>query len=198
MNHLLISGALAGVITSIIFVVVHNILISKIWFITPFAVIIGALTGISLGWAYTTIYENLNTNNLVFFLLIFSLPMVIIEFLTFFSERKYTIDELTNQQTFPTELLIKTFIPIIPVLLVAGFLIGWIFGKTYEAIFASIVANSLILIGIGHNVPILNQVIIEDNFLLIRGKIILYGILVIMVVSFGISMLAIDRVIEPN
>lgn len=48
-----ISGALAGAASAFVFVVLHDIFISDIWFSLPLMLIAGALCGACLGWSYS-------------------------------------------------------------------------------------------------------------------------------------------------
>jgi hypothetical protein len=46
------SGTIAGLVSALIFTIVHQIFISDIWFSIPIMLIAGALCGPSLGWSY--------------------------------------------------------------------------------------------------------------------------------------------------
>lgn len=50
-----ISGAISGAVSSFIFVVIHDIVISDIWFSLVLMLIAGTICGLSLGWTYARI-----------------------------------------------------------------------------------------------------------------------------------------------
>jgi hypothetical protein len=49
------SGALAGAVSTLVFTVVHQILISSIWFSFPAMLLAGVLCGICLAWSYALV-----------------------------------------------------------------------------------------------------------------------------------------------
>ena len=59
MKASLLAGALSGVATLIVFLVIHHFWIMPIWFILPFGLLIAGLGGVALGWAYHELLPNL-------------------------------------------------------------------------------------------------------------------------------------------
>ena len=65
------SGPIAGLVSALIFTIVHQIFISDIWFSIPIMLIAGALCGPSLGWSYGVLvsvptFKNWLAYNLVY------------------------------------------------------------------------------------------------------------------------------------
>jgi hypothetical protein len=56
----LLAGALSGVATLIVFLVIHHFWIIPIWFILPIGLLIAGLGGAALGWAYHELLPNLS------------------------------------------------------------------------------------------------------------------------------------------
>src|SRR3954463_2754202 len=55
MNAALIAGLLSGVAGLLVFLTIHHFWIKPIWFILPPGLLIAALGGLAVGWAYTEI-----------------------------------------------------------------------------------------------------------------------------------------------
>jgi hypothetical protein len=49
------SGALAGAVSALVFTVIHQLLISPIWFALPAMLAAGAICGVCLAWSYTLV-----------------------------------------------------------------------------------------------------------------------------------------------
>src|SRR6059058_1226171 len=55
MNTALIAGLLSGIAGLLVFLTIHHFWIKPIWFILPPGLVIAALGGLVVGWAYTEI-----------------------------------------------------------------------------------------------------------------------------------------------
>lgn len=51
------AGAIAGGMSTLVFTIVHQILISDIWFSFPFMLLAGALCGLCIGWSFGLLVE---------------------------------------------------------------------------------------------------------------------------------------------
>ncbi|NIW49933.1 MAG: hypothetical protein GWN30_35715, partial [Gammaproteobacteria bacterium] len=51
-NHSL-AGAIAGIISTLFFIIIHDIFISDIWGMTGIMLFAGALCGLCVGWSYS-------------------------------------------------------------------------------------------------------------------------------------------------
>ncbi|MFW9779526.1 MAG: hypothetical protein ACFFE8_11780 [Candidatus Heimdallarchaeota archaeon] len=192
-SSFLLSGTLAGTITSVIFILLHFLFIADIFFILPVAIILGALTGGCLAWAYLRIFNSFDLQNLTKFLALFSIPMILVDLVTLFSEKTYSFEELVESQTLPPDFLARVIFPIIPIVLLSGIAIGWYFGKDRKAVIPAISANVMVLIGIGHNVPFINMVSVDNLVLFLEIKLFFYLILIIMVIVYGITLVILER-----
>src|SRR6187431_2587346 len=59
MNTALIAGLLAGFAGLLVFLTIHHFWIKPIWFILPPGLVIAALGGLAVGWAYAEIQAGL-------------------------------------------------------------------------------------------------------------------------------------------
>lgn len=57
MRRTLLSGALAGTTTTLVFAIAHQLAISDIWFSIVPMLLIGALCGMVLAWSYRVVFE---------------------------------------------------------------------------------------------------------------------------------------------
>jgi hypothetical protein len=56
-NRLLLSGAIAGALSTVVFTAIHQILISDIWFALVPMVAAGILCGVSIAWSYGRLFR---------------------------------------------------------------------------------------------------------------------------------------------
>jgi len=63
-----------------------------------------------------------------------------------------------------------------------------VLGASQELIFASMATNLIIFVGIGHNLPIFNTVIVDDNTMLFRIKFLILLLLIGLILSFGVTL----------
>ena len=58
-----VSGALAGAVSALVFTVIHQLLISPIWFALPAMLAAGAICGVCLAWSYTLVVPISSVNS---------------------------------------------------------------------------------------------------------------------------------------
>jgi hypothetical protein len=124
--------------------------------------------------------------------------MVVVDLVTLFAEKTYSFEELVESQTLTPDFITRVIIPIIPIMLITGVVIGRCYGKDNKTIIPSIFVNVLVLLGIGHNVPLTNMVLVENFNLFLEMKIFFYVILVFMVTSYGVCLIIIEKVLESK
>lgn len=59
MTHSLVVGIQSGIAGLLVFLIIHHFWIMPIWFILPFGLVVAALGGAAVGWAYGELLPHL-------------------------------------------------------------------------------------------------------------------------------------------
>lgn len=154
------AGVLAGIVGLLVFLVIHHFWINPIWFILPFGLIIAALGGLAVGWAYHELAPNLPPapwSALVFVALIAIVlaPSII---LAEIREPLFTISGADATLAVPVWQAVVVFIlELLVTAALVGGLAGWLIGRTSRAALATALAGFIFALGPGHNIPFLGS-----------------------------------------
>jgi hypothetical protein len=156
----LIAGVLAGIVGLLVFLVIHHLWINPIWFILPFGLVIAALGGLAVGWAYHELSPNLppipwSTLAFVALIGIILAPSIILGEIR---QPLFTISG--TEATLAVPLWYAVVVFILELLLTAalvGGLAGWLIGRTSQAALATALAGFIFALGPGHNIPFLGS-----------------------------------------
>lgn len=156
----LLAGLLAGVAGLLAFLTIHHFWIRPIWFIFPPGLLIAALGGLAVGWAYSEIKTGLPPRPftaIVIFILVAAIlaPAILIAQL-----RPPPIDITTSTLPENSSIGAVLLLFVLELLLTAttvGALIGWWFGHTPRAAAAMALAGFVFALGPGHNIPFLGS-----------------------------------------
>jgi hypothetical protein len=154
----LAAGVLAGVAGLLVFLAVHHLWIMPIWFILAPGLVVAALGGSAIGWAYAEVRAGLPSRpwtHLAFLLLV---GMTLAPAMILAELRPALFDAGTGDLApgssvsrvaghFVGELLLSATI--------VGGLAGVRLGKTKRAAFATALAGFAFALGPGHNIPLL-------------------------------------------
>ena len=160
MNSALIAGLLAGVAGLLVFLTIHHFWIKPIWFILPPGLLIAALGGLAVGWAYAEISSGLPSRPWTSLAVVALVAAILTPALLLAQLRPPPLDIRTGAITdgSSTGIVITRFV--VELLLTAtivGGLIGWYFGHTPRAAFAMALAGFIFALGPGHNIPFLGS-----------------------------------------
>lgn len=148
---MLISGVMSGLISLLVFMVVHAIWITPIWFVLPLGVVLAGGGGMVVSWAYVEIkhrlppppWSVLAVAAIVFATLLpaFALAQLHPRFFTLGGTLLVKVPVLIRH--FILDLLLTAF--------AMGALIGWWLGRTRRAALATGLAGIAFALGPGHN-----------------------------------------------
>jgi hypothetical protein len=154
----LIAGVLAGIVGLLVFLVIHHLWINPIWFILPIGLVIAALGGLAVGWAYHELSPNLppfpwSTLAFVALIGIILAPSII---LAEIRQPLFTITEVDAELSVPVWYAAIIFIlELLVTATLVGGLAGWLIGRTSRAALATALAGFIFALGPGHNIPFL-------------------------------------------
>lgn len=157
MNANLIAGVTAGIAGLFIFLILHHLWIAPIWFILPFGVVVAAVGGAAVGWAYGELLPNLPPRPwtilaIIVLIAVILLPSIILAELR---EPLFDISVPGGRLQVSTGRAVVVFV--LELLLTAtlvGGLSGWLIGRSGEAAIATAVAGFIYALGPGHIIPL--------------------------------------------
>lgn len=158
MNSSIIAGVLSGIAGLLVFLTIHHFWIAPIWFILPFGLVIAAIGGAAVGWAYGELLPHLPPRPwtavaMVVLICVILLPSVVLAEL-----RRPVFDITPEERVLAVSIGRVTLIFILELLVtstIMGALVGWFIGRTNQAALATAVAGFIFALGPGHNIPLI-------------------------------------------
>ena len=187
-----LSGALAGVISTLVFTIIHDIFISDIWFMLIPMLVAGALCGALLSWSYGMLVAEPSPRswlgyNLVYVVLFGLLGMVSV----LVYEPVATMAEMVTLNGPPTDLIDKAM-PMTAVLTLGmAVLITQLYGHSWVK-FASVLLTCIVLVALlGLNVSVIGLVSIPRGSLYLVME--LFGLILALNVVYSAVFLVLQR-----
>lgn len=185
------SGTIAGVVSALIFTIVHQIFISDIWFSVPIMLIAGALCGLSLGWSYGILVnvptlKNWLAYNLVYvvmFGILGAMSVAVFEPIT-------TVAVLIEANESPNELIGKA----LPVTVVFTFVVAAVVTALFRrrSAFGPVLLTSVALVlTLGLNVSIIGLVSLPSGSLYLVIE--LFGLVLALGAVFAFAFALLER-----
>ena len=160
MKASLLAGALSGVAGLIVFLVIHHFWIIPIWFILPFGVLIAALGGLAVGWAYQELLPKLPPRPWRAFTIIGLICAILLPSIILAEMRAPMFDVSGPSALLVISVRQAAVIFILELLLTAtlvGGIAGWVSRRTRKATLVTALAGLVFAIGPGHNIPFLGS-----------------------------------------
>lgn len=154
----LIAGALSGIAGLLVFLLIHHFWITPIWFVLPLGLLIAALGGLAVGWAYGELQPTLPSRPwtapaIVALMAVILLPSFVL------AELREPMFDVTAPAGV---LLISTggaamhfILELLVTSTLVGAFAGWLIGRTARAALATALAGLVFALGPGHNIPFL-------------------------------------------
>ena len=165
-KNFILSGAIAGFVSTLIFTIVHQILITDIWFSFFIMAAAGIISGIAIAGSYGKIIKTPSIKNWLGYNFIFIFMFVLIALCSILVfEPVTTAAEVIQAKIRPDE-LIKRALPLSGIFTASFSLImGFIFGKKVIDYLLILLTNSILMIFLGLNVSIIGLVKIPSSFI---------------------------------
>lgn len=157
----MMAGVFSGIVGLVVFLVIHHFWISPIWFILPLGLVIAALGGLAVGWAYHELSPNLpprpwSTLAVVVMIGLILLPAIVLAELR---DPLFAFTETGSELSVSVAYAIVIFVlELLVTAALAGGLAGWLIGGTSRAALATGVAGLAFALGPGHNIPFLGNI----------------------------------------
>ena len=180
----IISGAFAGIISTLIFTIVHHIFIANIWFSFPVMALAGAVSGVCIAWTFGLLFKELSLSRwlklnsffVVMFVLLGILSVILFEPVT-------TISALREANERPTELINKSMPLTIAFIFAATIILGFLYGKNLKHYLIILLTNAVLILLLGLNVSILGLVFIPTDSLYLLLE--LFGLIAVIFLVFA-------------
>ena len=164
-------GVLAGMLTVLGFVAIHEIFIVDIWAMLMPMVIAGAVCGLCLAWSYNKAVAEHSTARWFGYNGSYAALLVALGAVSFMVlEPQFTMAELM----LADDALAQVIPPAVPLMVIAGLagsLALWVlFGRRTTALIPILVTQTLLVVLVGHNLAVLGLVEMSTDLLYVVGE----------------------------
>jgi hypothetical protein len=158
-GRLVTSGAISGVIASVLFTALHQLVISDIWFSLIIMIVSGGLAGAAIAWAYTSMTETANIKSWVAFnssLMLLYVALTVVSIAVF--DPVTTVGALIEANE-PADELIGQAMPMTVIFTVgSAILITAVFGNLRKHFVPVLIMTIVLVLTLGLNVSIIGLV----------------------------------------
>ncbi len=182
MNTALIAGLLSGIAGLLVFLTIHHFWIRPIWFILPPGLVIAALGGLAVGWAYAEIRDGLPPRPWTSLAVMALVGVTLTPAIILAQLRPPPLDIATGQVINGQNGWAVSARVVLELLLTAaavGGLAGWWLGRTPRAALAMALAGLIFAIGPGHNIPLLGNTPVVGKGIILLVVIIIVSAIVL-------------------
>lgn len=158
MNTTLIAGIAAGIAGLLVFLIIHHLWITPIWFILPLGLIIAAAGGVAVGWAYGELLPFLPPRPWTVLTMMALIWATLLPGIVLAELRRPLFTVTGDSALLAVSVGRAAFVFILELLVTAalvGALIGWLVGGNARAALATAVAGFIFALGPGHNIPLI-------------------------------------------
>jgi hypothetical protein len=152
----LVAGALSGIAGLLVFLVIHAVWITPIWFILPMGLVLAIVGGLAAGWAYVELLPYLPVRPWTALALMGLICLILAPALALAEVRQPLFNVTPAGSTLAVTVPVAAARFVLELLLTAGLaggLAGWWLGRTPQAALATALAGLTFALGPGHNIP---------------------------------------------
>jgi hypothetical protein len=191
LKHILF-GALSGMVSTLIFTIVHDIFISNIWFMLLPMLVAGALCGALLSWSYRLLVATPSRRgwlvyNLIYVALFGLLGVTSVSFF----EPVTTMAAVMTLNSPPTELIDQAMPMTIVFTLGMAVLITLLYGSSITKFLAVLLTCTVLVALLGLNVSAIGLVDIPSGSLVVIAE--LFGLIVVLNAVYVMVYLVLER-----
>ena len=186
------SGTIAGLVSALIFTIVHQNFINDIWFSIPIMLIAGALCGPSLGWSYGVLvsvptFKNWLAYNLVYMAMFGILGAVSVAAF----DPITTVEALIEVNESPNELIGKAMpLTVVFTFLMAG-IVTVLSTRRWANFGSALLACVILVLSLGLNVSIIGLVSLPSGSLYLVVE--LFALILALGVVFAVAFAILER-----
>lgn len=186
------SGAVAGIISTLIFTIAHHIFIANIWFSFPLMAVAGIICGVLIAWSYELLFNissaatwaKYNFIFIIMFLLLGLMSVMIFEPVT-------TLADVMSNNQRPDKLIAHAMPLTISFILASTILISLLCGEKISHYLAILLTCSVLVLILGINVSIIGLVDIPKNSFYLIFE--LFALIILIMTAYAIMFLILER-----
>ena len=186
-------GALAGVLATLVFTIVHQLLISPIWFAFPAMLAAGSLCGACLAWSYLSVARAPSQSGWLGYNLLYLFMLGALGCVSLLAFEPVTTIATLLATSEPPRALIGQALPMTGVfMVVAATLLGLVYRPSPRGILSILVTVVLMVLLLGLNISVLGFVDVPSGaaFVLLET----FGLLLVLMLSYSIGILLLTGV----
>ena len=192
MKASVITGAFSGMISTLIFTIIHDIFISNIWFMLLPMLVAGALCGAILSWSYRLLVVVPSRHGwLVYNLIYVALFGLLGVASVLFFEPVTTMAAMVTLNGPPTELIDQAMPMTIVFTLGMAALITLLYGRSITKFLAVLLTCTVLVALLGLNVSVIGLVAIPSGSLVVIAE--LFGLIVVLNAVYAMVYLLFER-----
>ena len=186
------SGTIAGLVSALIFTIVHQIFISDIWFSIPIMLIAGALCGPSLGWSYGVLVSVPTLKNWLAYNLVYMAMFGILGAVSVAAfDPITTVEALIEVNESPNELIGKAMpLTVVFTFLMAG-IVTVLSTRRWANFGSALLACVILVLSLGLNVSIIGRVSLPSGSLYLVVE--LFALILALGVVFAVAFAILER-----
>ena len=186
------SGTIAGLVSALIFTIVHQIFISDIWFSISIMLIAGALCGPSLGWSYRVLVSVPTLKNWLAYNLVYMAMFGILGAVSVAAfDPITTVEALIEVNESPNELIGKAMpLTVVFIFLMAGF-VTVLSTRRWANFGSALLACVVLVLSLGLNVSIIGLVSLPSGSLYLVVE--LFALILALGVVFAVAFAILER-----
>ena len=186
------SGALSGALSAFVFCVVHQLLISPIWFALVAMLVAGAISGISLAWSYILIARKPTAGSWIRYNFTYVVILLVLGAVSLMMFEPVTTIATLLKSNEPPRALIGQALPMTAFFTIgsAG-LLTVLYRPGLVGQLAILMTTLVIVFFLGLNISILGLVFVPKSSLYVVGEVI--ALIVALALAYSVSMAYIWR-----
>ena len=186
------SGTIAGLVSALIFTIVHQNFINDIWFSIPIMLIAGALCGPSLGWSYGVLVSVPTLKNWLAYNLVYMAMFGILGAVSVAAfDPITTVEALIEVNESPNELIGKAMpLTVVFTFLMAG-IVTVLSTRRWANFGSALLACVILVLSLGLNVSIIGLVSLPSGSLYLVVE--LFALILALGVVFAVAFAILER-----
>ena len=186
------SGTIAGLVSALIFTIVHQNFINDIWFSIPIMLIAGALCGPSLGWSYGVLVSVPTLKNWLAYNLVYMAMFGILGAVSVAAfDPITTVEALIEVNESPNELIGKAMpLTVVFTFLMAG-IVTVLSTRRWANFGPALLACVILVLSLGLNVSIIGLVSLPSGSLYLVVE--LFALILALGVVFAVAFAILER-----
>ena len=186
------SGAVAGTVSVLVFTIIHDILISDIWFSLLPMIVAGALCGLCVGWSYALLTDSPSIGNWLRYNLLYVVVLALLGVASVLAFEPSTSMAALIAANRPPEALIGQAMPLTVLFtLVAALLMTLLYGWNWTHFAAIMLTCAMIILLLGLNVSTIGLVSIPRGSLYLIGE--MFGLILVLNLVYAGAFVALER-----